>query len=679
MLGLLVPAFRRASLAGLKAAATLLLFALPASAVCHVVTPAGAGLRDGSTWDNAFGGLPATLVRGDVYYIATANYTGGYRFNTPESGTTVITIKKATPTDHCTETGWQASFGVGQAVWDISNGGTFQFTDNGYWVFDGQYRSGLKSGHGFKINWGTKGLGTSNTLYAVNVVGCASGPPCTPQLRNITVRYLEIAGGGVNGTTDDSFAISSISRNAAGTQATVVTSSNARYIADNQPTVVGSLIAVSGVADASFNTTSARVIATSDQTHFTYANVGTANATSSGGTLTGGLGGLFEFDFRYTGTLDGLTLEYSYIHDSSDTPLQNDGRPSNTTIQYNVFARNTSSGNHHSEGFADQHSNNAGSIDPNGRTNVRYNFFEDIEGTGFIVSVGTGPTNRMEVYGNVFMWHQGNPYRRSGIGNGIIATTSNSVANNWLVYNNSFINTGDSTGGASGTVFSTANRAGGAGFTAYNNLCYFPTGKNCSYSMQASEMVHDWTMCITIGMCTSETSIQTGSSNPFVDWVNENYHLLAATQAGNTLSAPYNTDPDANTRGASGVWNRGAYEFVAGAPTISSVTLNPASVVGGNASTGTVTISSAAPSGGSVVTLSSNNTGVATVPASVTVPQGQTTATFTGTTTAVSSITLVTITATLGGSATATLTNNPPGLSALIGGTINLAGTVVIQ
>src|SRR2546422_2778343 len=373
MLGFLVPAFRRASLAGLKAAATLLLFALPASAVCHVVTPAGAGLRDGSTWDNAFAGLPATLVRGDVYYIATGNYTGGYRFNTPESGTTVITIKKATPTDHCTETGWVASFGVGQAVWDISNGGTFQFTDNGYWVFDGQYRSGLKSGHGFKINWGTKGVGTSNTLYAVNVVGCASGPPCTPQLRNITVRYLEIAGGGVNGTTDDSFAISSVSRNAAGTQATVVTSSNARYIADNQPTVVGSLIAVSGVADASFNTTSARVIATSDQTHFTYANVGTANATSSGGTVTGGLGGLFEFDFRYTGTLDGLTLEYSYVHDSSDTPLQNDGRPSNTTIQYNVFARNTSSGNHHSEGFADQHSNHAGSIDPNGRTNVRYN------------------------------------------------------------------------------------------------------------------------------------------------------------------------------------------------------------------------------------------------------------------------------------------------------------------
>src|SRR2546427_7225895 len=119
-------------------------------------------------------------------------------------------------------------------------------------------------------------------------------------------------------------------------------SSNARYIADNQPSIVGSLIAVSGVADASFNTTSARVIATSDQTHFTYANTGTANASSSGGTLTGGLGGLFEFDFRFAGTVDGILLEYSYIHDSSDTPLQNDGRPSNTTVQFCTFARNTS-------------------------------------------------------------------------------------------------------------------------------------------------------------------------------------------------------------------------------------------------------------------------------------------------------------------------------------------------
>ena len=53
------------------------------------------------------------------------------------------------------------------------------------------------------------------------------------------------------------------------------------------------------------------------------------------------------------------------------------------------------------------------------------------------------------------------------------------------------------------------------------------------------------------------------------------------------------------------------------------------SVSPGSTAPMTVTISAAAPAGGTVVTLASDNTGVATVPASVTVAQGHTTATFT--------------------------------------------------
>ncbi len=64
-------------------------------------------------------------------------------------------------------------------------------------------------------------------------------------------------------------------------------------------------------------------------------------------------------------------------------------------------------------------------------------------------------------------------------------------------------------------------------------------------------------------------------------------------------------------------------------PTVSSLTLNPTSVVGGvQSSTGTVTLSGAAPAGGAQVTLSSSN-GAASVPSSVTVPAGSTSATFT--------------------------------------------------
>jgi uncharacterized repeat protein (TIGR03803 family) len=94
-----------------------------------------------------------------------------------------------------------------------------------------------------------------------------------------------------------------------------------------------------------------------------------------------------------------------------------------------------------------------------------------------------------------------------------------------------------------------------------------------------------------------------------------------------------------------------------GSPTVSSVTLNPTSVSGGNNSTGTVTLSAAAPSGGATVSLSSSNTSVATVPSSVTVSSGQTSANFTVRTQRVSSNTNVTISGTYaGGTKSATLT-----------------------
>ena len=107
-----------------------------------------------------------------------------------------------------------------------------------------------------------------------------------------------------------------------------------------------------------------------------------------------------------------------------------------------------------------------------------------------------------------------------------------------------------------------------------------------------------------------------------------------------------------------------ALQAVSGNPTqpsLSSLSLNPTSVVGGNSSTGTVTLTAPAPSGGFVVNLSSSNTSVATVPSSVTVPAGATSANFTVATNSVSSATSVTITAAAGGiTRTATLTVNPP-------------------
>jgi hypothetical protein len=102
------------------------------------------------------------------------------------------------------------------------------------------------------------------------------------------------------------------------------------------------------------------------------------------------------------------------------------------------------------------------------------------------------------------------------------------------------------------------------------------------------------------------------------------------------------------------------------AASLSAISVSPTSVVGANTAQGTITLTGAAPSGGAVVTLSSANTSVVSVPASVTVVAGASSATFGVNTAAVTANTSVTITATYGGvSRTTTLTVTPPSTSSL--------------
>jgi len=135
------------------------------------------------------------------------------------------------------------------------------------------------------------------------------------------------------------------------------------------------------------------------------------------------------------------------------------------------------------------------------------------------------------------------------------------------------------------------------------------------------------------------------------------------------------------------------YQQLAVTPTsaplaVVSVSLNPPIVTGTNASTGTVTLGTSAPAGGAVVTLTSSNTSVVTVPASVTVLAGQTSATFNATSTAVATSTSVTVTASYNATASATMTVAP--LSAIsltslvispavVPGGLSTTGTVTIS
>jgi hypothetical protein len=106
---------------------------------------------------------------------------------------------------------------------------------------------------------------------------------------------------------------------------------------------------------------------------------------------------------------------------------------------------------------------------------------------------------------------------------------------------------------------------------------------------------------------------------------------------------------------------------------LSSFSIAPRSLVGGNTAVGTITLNGAAPTGGALVTLTSNNA-AAIVPASVMVPAGQTSVTFTAHTREVTNLVTATLRATYGSLTPVTRT-----ATLVIAPSIEQGDTVAIQ
>jgi len=108
-----------------------------------------------------------------VWYLRGAAYAGKV-FNTAVSGTTGITIKKATLADHVTDTGWSAVYGTDQAVTGNID------VETGYWTFNGQggdYYANIP--YGIKVSSST----TGDEKFGINA-------------NSVTVQYVEMAGPG---------------------------------------------------------------------------------------------------------------------------------------------------------------------------------------------------------------------------------------------------------------------------------------------------------------------------------------------------------------------------------------------------------------------------------------------------------------------------------------------------
>lgn len=150
-------------------------FSLPSFSADHYIrdggtaSTAGTGACTGWATANACDSLPATLVRGDTYWIADGTYPSR-NFNTAVSGTTYIYIKKATTTSHGTETNWVSTYGDGEAV--FSGSGTIWTISTNYIDIDGQVGNGKSpGGYGFRLFSTSNrcGSGTNLLLYGANI------------------------------------------------------------------------------------------------------------------------------------------------------------------------------------------------------------------------------------------------------------------------------------------------------------------------------------------------------------------------------------------------------------------------------------------------------------------------------------------------------------------------------
>jgi hypothetical protein len=129
------------------------------------------------------------------------------------------------------------------------------------------------------------------------------------------------------------------------------------------------------------------------------------------------------------------------------------------------------------------------------------------------------------------------------------------------IYNNSFVNLGPNAGNG-------AFALSGSGIEIYNNLWYHCEARSFGF---AGTHDYNWFYDNRDPRLPNQTDDQAlagaeahgivGTGDPFVDWQNGNFCLKAPLGPGKSLASPYNVDRNGLTRGADGVWDRGAFEY----------------------------------------------------------------------------------------------------------------------
>ncbi len=492
---------------------------------CYVRAGAS-GAGSGADWTNAYASLPNNLTRGAVYYVAAGSYPN-HTFSDADSGTTVIKILAATSATHGTATGWSDSY-QGQATFTCSSScnDVIVFQAD-YYVFSGVYRSTstgnpetdwvLESGYGFKVsNTNSKAAGAISAGSGYNAGTCSSLSSCGAQgmfVHDITVSYVDLDGAHPSTDSadiDDGFDIEGGSYN-------ITMSSN--YVHDD---------AVPNFIKGSHG-----------------------NQAGSG---------------YYFGTGNNNVIEYSYIQHNYSSPT------------------------YHSEGCSCSE----------GLTNftIRYNYFDQIGGVGGNGSTamigtasgadynnGNGPNGPWYIYGNVFTCTATTATMNCAAGDGTLAIWDAQFTGAVYFLNNTSYNLGphgpetaDGIGLSQTTPMTTIDFENNLFYEA-DPMTVIPTGttnwEDATFSSPITWSYNSYFDTPQAGSTDGDSHKQVSSSNPFGSG-GACCSLTSDTTAGvstqsmlaGTACPPVageatcnNTDLTGTARGASGTWDRGAFQI----------------------------------------------------------------------------------------------------------------------
>jgi hypothetical protein len=479
----------------------LLFLVLPARATNHFVRAGASGAGTGADWTNAFTDLPATLTRGDLYYVAAGSYKH-HQFNDADSGTSLIEVRAATVADHGTATGWQDTF-QGPAIFAASGSGTpagcvFQFDTDFYLINGNGVRNADWQG-GYLI---TADDSNGNAHNCVVMVGAsANGSPGAGRwVHDITLDFIE--SNGSHTVTDSGVHEQGIETHCGSSNINIRHS----YIHDGGSV----LLFLKGKHDSLLN-----------------AGTSLCNASSTGSQLT---------------------AEFNYLaRDYSSSAIHGEGVECDEgqfcVIRYNQFRDiNGTAYIATPSGCGQATCNIDNQWDIYGNVFFMKNTFQD---NGVTCGVG----GVIQVFDVKFS----GPLR---FVNNTIANIKTSICANNAGIGAIFIQQGSLPAVLSGGLFVQNN-------LWYNNdRVDAITSSTCT---TCSSITWDHNAYFSQAVGDSDPNSQiVASSNPFVSSGTDNYRLLADTTAGVSLTAPYNTDLDGTTRGIDGVWDRGAFQFDTG-------------------------------------------------------------------------------------------------------------------